>query len=111
MIEVIPQFKRGDTFYFLVEVDAEIADGYFIGWTHRAQIRTSTGRLIAEIDSEWADPAATTRIMILTKKDTEEWPIGTQELDIQFTRTADEFVRSSVTQKIDVVKDITLPPE
>jgi hypothetical protein len=102
--------KRGDTFAWLLELpEVDYPDGYFIGWEIAAQIRKPRGTLIDEFETTWAAPEADTRIIRIFAEDTTRWPIGDQEVDVQFTRIADQFVRSSETFIVKVVKDITIP--
>jgi hypothetical protein len=108
MAETI-QHKRGDTAdWLLLLPDEEYADGYFIGWEIASEIRTSRGKLIASLSATWADPAETTRIIRLYADETTKWPLAKLECDVQFTRTADGFIRSSETFIVDVVRDVTL---
>jgi hypothetical protein len=103
--------KRGDTFLWLfVLPEGEYPDGFFDGWQVAAQIRTAKakGKLIAELQPSWGDPAEATRILRLFAADTRLWPVGEHELDVQFTRTADGTIRSTETLVVEVVKDITI---
>jgi hypothetical protein len=114
MAETI-RHKRGDTFLWLfVLPEGEYPDGFFNGWEVAAQIRTAKtrGKLIADLEPSWGDPAETTRILRLFAADTRLWPLGEHEMDVQFTRTDDETVRSTRTIVVEIVKDITLdgPP-
>lgn len=108
MAELI-QVKRGDTFDFLVAVPESYADGYWTGWTVASQIRDTRGRLIADLTATWQDPEEDTRVLRLFQSETAAWPIGTHELDIQFTHTANETVISTVTQPVEVLRDVTQP--
>lgn len=98
--------KRGDTFTRLLQVPAEFADGFFVGWVPRCQVRTAAGALVAEVVPEWLDAAAT-RNLKLRVADTTGWPLGAMELDVQFTRTADGEVMSTTTASFTVGKDVT----
>ena len=101
--------KRGDTFDQLVSLPDTFADGYFVDWTITSQIRTSQySRLVAEFSPTWLDPV-TTRVVKLFMLDTQSWPIGTLQLDIQFTRNSDSYVISTQTLDVTVTKDITFP--
>lgn len=105
------EHKRGDTFDRLLVMPAELVDGYWIGWTVTAQLRTPRGKLISDFVTSWADPAATTRILRLFADDTQTqaWPLGDQEVDVEFTRVSDGTVRSTVTQVVTVLRDVTQP--
>jgi hypothetical protein len=105
--------KRGDTFLWLfVLPEDEYPDGYFVGWEVAAQIRTSAGnkgRLVADLDAEWGDPAESTRILMLSfDGSTTGWPVGDHELDVQFTRLSDGTIYSSDTLPVEITKDITI---
>jgi hypothetical protein len=103
--------KRGDTFLWLfVLPEDEYPDGYFTGWEVAAQIRTAKarGRLIAELEPSWGNPAETTRILRLFAADTRLWPVGEHELDVQFTRLSDGTIYSSDTLPVEITKDITI---
>lgn len=115
--------KRGDTFDRIVTLpafDAEtntgFEDGYFAsGWTLAAQVRTHQpaapnrpplGTLVADLQVSWLD-AVTTRNLRLLAIDTNAWPIGACEVDVQFTRTSDSYVISTSTAVFEVVRDTT----
>ena len=99
--------KRGDTLDLLAPIPDIFADGYFVGWVVTAQIRTAQyGRLIADLTCTWEDDV-TTRILHVKDFDTEDWEIGSAEMDIQFTRTSDDYTMSTQTLKVNIVKDIT----
>ena len=86
----------------------EYSDGYFAGWMPSSQVRTSRGRLVADLEASWADPVEATRSIRLFSEDTTDWPVGEHEVDIQLTRASDGFVRSTETFTVDIVKDITV---
>jgi hypothetical protein len=102
------QFKRGDTFSLSGQVDLQ-SEGQLVldmtGWAGKSQVRTlATGTLIAELTFAWLD--ATQRLLSLVKANTQDWPLGVAELDIQFTNPQGDVV-STQTTAFDVVKDIT----
>jgi hypothetical protein len=102
--------KRGDTFDRLLAFpEADYPNGFFLLWDAASQLRTTSGRLIAELTVEWADPAATTRILRLFNNETDGWPLGLHELDVEFVRQADGVVRSTETIEVEVIKDATRP--
>ena len=105
------QHKRGDTFdQVLLIPEATFADGFFVGWTVASQIRTNRGKPVDTLTTSWADPAAATRFLRLFKQGTSLWPLGTLEVDVQFTRTSDGFVQSTETIFVEVLRDVTQPP-
>lgn len=108
-MSVIPTFKRGDTFRFLLVVPDDFADGFWVGWTVTSQARTTRGKLIADLEPTWQDPAADTRVLELVNTDTQEWPVGIIEIDVQFVNDTTNEKRSTVTKQIEVVRDVTQP--
>lgn len=102
--------KRGDTFDRLLVIPADFADGYWVGWTVTAQIRTARGKLISDLVATWADPASTTRTLRLFDATTQDWPIADDhEIDVQFVRISDGTKRSTETLIVTVVRDVTQP--
>lgn len=112
------EHKRGDSFDYVVTIPATFEDGYFVGWDVSAQLRKAPsgplaklareepGELIASLDATWADPA-TTRTLHLLKIDTDTWPMGAAELDIQFRRQSDGYKTSTRTVELQIVRDVT----
>jgi hypothetical protein len=101
--------KRGDTFeWILVLPENDYPDGFFVGWVTSCQIRSTSGRLIAELETSWAAPVEDTRSLRLFFEDTTGWKLGDHEADVQFTRTSDGFVKSTETFVVKIVKDITI---
>lgn len=101
--------KRGSTFSLLLLMPATMADGFFIGWTVKSQIRTSEDRLVAELGCEWAAPASTTRMLRLFAANTTTWPVGLHALDVDFTRTADGWTFPTESWPVRVLRDETQP--
>lgn len=105
---IVTRHKRGDTFDRLLLIPAAtFADGYFLLWNVASQLRTARGKLIATLTATWADPAADTRTLRLFAENTELWPLGALEPDAQFTRQSDDFVLSTETLTVQVLKDVT----
>ena len=98
--------KRGDSFDLLVSIPTRFADGYFAGHEMRSQVRTADGVKLADLGCAWLDDA-TTRTLRLTCLDTANWVVGTAKFDVQFKRTADNFVLSSTTAALYIVEDVT----
>lgn len=99
--------KRGDSFDYVVVIPDAFHDGYFVGWSVKAQLRNkATGGLVAQFDTSWENEA-TTRRLRLFKINTKTWPIADLEFDVQFTRDADGYTISSNTVDVKVIKDIT----
>jgi len=106
--------KRGDSFSRLTEIPVTnedgspaFADGYFVGWTVRAQVRTAKfDKFLSELECSWVDPL-TTRILRVQDFDTKNWELGPAEMDVEFTRVSDNFIQSTATLSFDVIKDVT----
>lgn len=99
------QFKRGDTFKLSVLLTDSNGDAVDItGYTIESQIRQPTGELISSLTATITD--ATGGAFELEDTDTQEWPIGCQFQDIQYTDTGGD-VNSTQTIKVDVKEDIT----
>lgn len=100
--------KRGDSFDILVTIPARFADGYFVGYTVTSQIRQmgADGAKVADLTCTWVD-ALTTRALRLQCINTSTWPPGPAQFDVQFKRTADNFVLSSTTAQIAILPDVT----
>lgn len=101
-----PQHKAGDSFERLLTIPPEFADGFFVGWTPKSEIRNESGHLVAACQCQWLDPA-TTRHLSLSVLDTKGWKPGLVEIDVQFTRASDGKVMSTTTATFTVVKDVT----
>lgn len=101
--------KRGDTFSEIAYFPNENSPtSEFVGWVPTCQLRTLQGALIADIVTDWVDPA-TALFVSLQFSDTQAWPIGRAIFDIQFKRTSDEFIISSTTKVLNIVEDVTRP--
>ena len=106
--------KRGDSFSRLTELpltnsdgSPAFADGYFVGWTVSAQVRTAQfGKLIANLECLWEDPL-TTRVLFVNCLDTKSWEIGPAEMDVQFVRASDQLTMSTLTVRFDIIRDVT----
>ncbi len=91
----------------LAPIPEVFADGYFVGWVVTAQIRTAQyDRLIADLTCTWEDDL-TTRLLHIQDFATDDWAVGPAEMDIQFTRTLDDYTMSTQTLKVVIVKDVT----
>lgn len=102
----LSKFKRGDTFLLTcTNKNAGVVEpvtGYLI----KAQIRTSTGGLVAELTPTIADQTANPGVFYLRSSgSTAEWKIGMHVCDIQIT--AGTVTRSTQTFCVPVVDDVT----
>lgn len=80
----LPAIVRGATLDIAVRIPDGFADGYFAGWVPTAQLRTYADALIATLDAQWVDAAAT-RYIRLRAADTSAWPIGPARFDVRLT--------------------------
>jgi hypothetical protein len=101
------QHKIGDTFFYLVTLDG-VEPGELSGYTPSSQVRSSFGTLYGQATCKWADAGAATQVQLLIS-DTQRWRPGPAVLDVQFTRDADGFVRSTATTPFTIVQDVTRP--
>lgn len=97
--------KRGAGFLRVVVVPADLADGYFAGWTVACQVRNAKNLLVDTLDTTWED-SLTTRNLQLRKTDTTGWPVDQLFYDVQFTRP-DGWVLNSGSIALLVERDIT----
>jgi len=99
------QFKRGDTYHLSVTLTDD--EGQAIDITDydiSSQVRTPTGELISTLTTTLTDP--TNGVFTLEDTDTEDWPVGCQFQDIEYTGTGGT-ITSTETFKVDVKEDIT----
>ena len=102
------QFKIGDTFLYLADISG-VSPGELIGYTPTSQVRSAiTGSLYGQVVCSWTDIGATNQLQLLVS-DTSIWRPGPAVLDVQFTRAADGFVRSTDTMPFTIVQDVTRP--
>ena len=101
-------FKRGDTFDAsgqLTVTDGGAPLPSLLGWTGRCQVRTPTGKLIAELNFSWLDAAQ--RLYRLYAANTTAWPVGHAELDIELTSPQGHIV-STETNRFRVAGGVTV---
>ena len=75
------------------------------GWTGRAQVRDTKGRLVQELVFTWVDQVR--GMFRVEALDTDHWPVGNVEMDVEMTNTDTGFVMSSPTLSFRVVQDVT----
>ena len=98
--------KKGSSFQQTMSIPAAYADGYFVGWTVVSKVKKLDGTDVATLTTAWTVPA-TTRELTLTALDTSGWPLELVELDVKFTRTADNFKLATSTVQFTVVPGIS----
>ena len=99
--------KRGDTFDLSGPVQVE--DGGqavhdFTGWSVACQLRRVSGALVADADAQWLN--AQQGLMRVRCANTQAWPLGLVDIDIQMTTPSGD-VLSTPTEQIEVVADVT----
>lgn len=100
--------KIGDTFLYLATLNG-VSPGDLVGYTPTSQVRSAiTGSLYGQAQCIWADVGATDQVQLFVS-DTTRWRPGPALLDVQFTRAADGFVRSTLTMPFTIVQDVTRP--
>lgn len=101
------KIKTGDTFdisgVLPVTVNG-VAVTDFTGWTGRSQIRTKTGKLVAQLVFTWLNTAGFVRLHFAGT--TQGWPVGAALIDVELTTPAGDVI-SSLTSTITVEQDIT----
>lgn len=102
-------FKRGQTFSFVMGVPDNVEAGTLVHWKPSAQLRkkgniTQQG-LIANINTFWADETTTQDVMFY-HNNTHKWPLGLAEMDILFTSTNGETLRSD-TLTFNIIAGVT----
>lgn len=101
---VLPDMKRGETFEFTVKFHNDGTDVEMDADDVRCEVRAkNSGKLLEECTKEQVD-AYTVKF---TVTDTDEWPIGDIEFDVDYT--IDDIKYSSPTYTRKVIKDITRP--
>lgn len=98
---------HGATFDLLARIPDTFADGHFVGYTLKSQLRTPNGALIADLSAYWQDPA-TTRYLRLRCADTTTWPVGLVQFDICFTEPGGDRLFTGV-QSVEITRGVTKP--
>lgn len=101
---VLPDMKRGETFEFTVHFNNAGASVDMSVDDVRCEVRAkSSGKLLEECTKEQVD----TSTIKFTVTDTDEWPIGDIEFDVDYTINDIKYSTPTYTRK--VLKDITRP--
>lgn len=97
-----PKHIRGDTFL----VTGAFSGGDYSGWVGKSQVRDDiSDDLLSELEFTWVD--ATQGIFTTIVKETGNWPANKYVLyDVEIT-SPDGQVRSSLANKIQVLRDVT----
>lgn len=98
--------KRGDTFELTCSLENGGNDVNITGWTVAAQLRQIDDTLVQGMTVTVTDAAAGEFTITAANTETDDWPIGNLEIDVEFTES-DGSVSSSETFTIAVIKDIT----
>lgn len=103
------EHKRGDTFNYVAAIPLSAPDGHFAEFTPLCQIRRKNGDLLATLTTSWVNPTTARLIHLRCEAaDTELWPIASALLDVELRRVSDDYVISTKTIELNIVKDITL---
>lgn len=101
---VVDDMKRGETFEFIVHFNNAGADVAMDVADVRCEVRLkSSGKLLEECTKEQVDDST----IKFTVADTDEWPVGDIEFDVDYT--IDDIKYSTPTYTRKVLKDITRP--
>jgi len=103
-MNTLSDFKRGDTFILVCVYKVDDVPTSIDNLTIASQIRQANGSLVANMAVE-PDDLNPARFFLTPDTETTTWPLDVLQCDIEITD--DEFVRSSQTFFIPVVKDIT----
>ena len=98
--------KRGDTFSLNFTLENDGNPVSMVGWTITSQARQSDDTLVQDFTVTITDVDNGEFTISSTDTETEVWPIGTLEVDVEFIES-DTTVSSSETFYISVIKDIT----
>lgn len=100
-----PAIVRGATLDIAMRIPDGFADGYFAGWVPTSQLRTHADVLIATLDAQWVDAAAT-RYIRLRAADTSGWPPGPAQFDVRLTSPAGVRLQTT-TATLQITKGVT----
>lgn len=101
-------WKRGDTFEAECTYKNDVGGAVDLdGITITSQFRLPRGVLISDADVEIVSPASSGVFRVIVA-DTDDWPTGILEWDIQYRLDGGSIV-SSDTILVNVVRDVTRP--
>jgi hypothetical protein len=103
----LSSFKRGDTFMLECTHRVNGIATAVSGLAIRSQIRTSTGELVAVLESAVLDQGALPGQFVLSpvNANTSAWPVGTHRVDIEVINAG--VIRSTKTFLLPVEEDST----
>ena len=99
--------KRGDTFMVWAIFPVQTLSGAqadLTGWTGRCQVKNMTMTWTGTVPFQWVD--ATLGYFLLGPTDTNNWPIGKLQFDVELTSPAGIIV-STPTAVFDLIADVT----
>lgn len=97
-------FKQGDTFDYTGPAVVNDAAGDPVdltGWAVASHVLFPDSNKTVELTATWVGTSVR-----LVCSDTEDWPLGAADIDVEFTSPSDEVV-STETVRFQIVKDIT----
>lgn len=101
------KFKQGDTFDYSGEVTMVDGAGDTVDmadWTVASKVRFPESGQEAELTAEWTG-GGFTHVRVYAA-DTDDWPPGPADIDIEFTSTGGAIV-STQTVRFTVLEDLT----
>lgn len=100
------KFKQGDTFDYTGPVSLTDAAGDAVdltNWTVNSSVRFPDAGRIEPLTATWLNGFTNIR---LRHDDTDDWPPGPMDIDVQFTSPSEDIV-STETVRFTVVSDLT----
>ncbi len=85
---------QGDSFGFVGRIPATFADGYFLGWDMKCQVRNANDSLVAELLVAWVDPVETRLFEITDTAGTSAWPVGDLFFDLRMVSPSGTIKRT-----------------
>ena len=105
----VATFPKGTTFTCSAYLPDTVPEGFFDGWEIKAEMRrkgsTTDLGLVARLDVEWIDPGIN-RQLSFYYRNTDHWPTGLVTVDVLFTNTGGEQLRTSAIE-IDIQPGVT----
>lgn len=101
------QHKRGASFDVSGQINVQDNGSPLLdltGWTGSCELRTPSGKFIADLGFAWID--ATQRLCRLHADSTSTWPLGLAVLDIKLINAAGQSVITDTAQ-LNIIKGVT----
>ena len=105
----VAYFPKGTTFTCSAFLPDTVPEGFFGGWELKAEIRRKSNSddigVIAELDVKWLDPGVN-RQLIFYYRDTSRWLVCPAEIDVLFTNSVGEQLRTSAME-LNITRGVT----